>query len=152
MFKILYVEDNPQNMRLVRKILMAAGYEVIEATNGLSGIATAERERPDLILMDVNLPDINGLEATTRLKASEASIAAIPVIALTANAMHGDRENCIAAGCDGYLAKPVMKNELLNTVALFLKHPPASASTPTPTPTSSSSTPTTTPTTTTTSS
>ena len=137
MFKILYVEDNPQNMRLVRKILMAAGYEVIEATNGLSGIATAEREKPDLILMDVNLPDINGLEATTRLKASEPSVAAIPVIALTANAMHGDRENCMAAGCDGYLAKPVMKNELLNTVAIFLKHPPASA--PSTSPASSSS-------------
>jgi len=142
MFKILYVEDNPQNMRLVRKILMAAGYEVIEATNGLSGIATAEREKPDLILMDVNLPDINGLEATTRLKASEASVAAIPVIALTANAMHGDRENCMAAGCDGYLAKPVMKNELLNTVAIFLKHPPASSAPSTSPAGSSSNTPT----------
>jgi len=144
MFKILYVEDNPQNMRLVRKILMAAGYEVIEATNGLSGVATAEREKPDLILMDVNLPDINGLEATSRLKANPP-VAAIPIIALTANAMHGDRENCLAAGCDGYLAKPVMKNELLNTVALFLKHvPPASTAAPntTPTPTSSSTTPT----------
>jgi len=136
MFKILYVEDNPQNMRLVRKILMAAGYEVIEATNGLSGIAAAERDKPDLILMDVNLPDINGLEATTRLKASPS--ASIPIIALTANAMHGDRENCIAAGCDGYLAKPVMKNELLNTVALFLKHAPV------PAPTNSDTTPTTT--------
>ncbi len=120
MSKILYVEDNPQNMRLVRKILMAAGYEVIEATNGLTGIAAAERENPDLILMDVNLPDINGLEATSRLKAMP-DVSSIPIIALTANAMHGDRENCIAAGCDGYLAKPVMKNELLNTVALFLK-------------------------------
>lgn len=142
MFKILYVEDNPQNMRLVRKILMAAGYEVIEATNGLSGVATAEREKPDLILMDVNLPDINGLEATSRLKANPP-VAAIPIIALTANAMHGDRENCLAAGCDGYLAKPVMKNELLNTVALFLKHvPPASTATPSTTPTSSNTTPT----------
>ncbi|MCA0455519.1 MAG: response regulator [Chloroflexi bacterium] len=121
MSKILYVEDNPQNMRLVRKILVAAGYEVIEATNGLAGIASAERDKPDLILMDVNLPDINGLEATSRLKAMPPDVSEIPIIALTANAMHGDRENCIAAGCDGYLAKPVMKNELLNTVALFLK-------------------------------
>ncbi len=120
MSKILYVEDNPQNMRLVRKILVAAGYEVLEATSGLAGIASAERDKPDLILMDVNLPDINGLEATSRLKATPI-ISEIPIIALTANAMHGDRENCIAAGCDGYLAKPVMKNELLNTVALFLK-------------------------------
>lgn len=120
MSRILYVEDNPQNMRLVRKILVAAGYEVLEATSGLAGIASAERDNPDLILMDVNLPDINGLEATSRLKAMPV-ISEIPIIALTANAMHGDRENCIAAGCDGYLAKPVMKNELLNTVALFLK-------------------------------
>lgn len=118
--KILYVEDNPQNMRLVRKILVAAGYEVIEAVNGLSGVATAAQEMPDLILMDVNLPDINGLEATSRLK-SAPHLSWIPVIALTANAMHGDRENCLAAGCNGYLAKPVMKNELLNSVALFLK-------------------------------
>ncbi|MEZ4671042.1 MAG: response regulator [Anaerolineae bacterium] len=118
--KILYVEDNPQNMRLVRKILVAAGYEVIEAMNGLSGVATAARETPDLILMDVNLPDINGLEATSRLKATP-QLSWIPIVALTANAMHGDRENCLAAGCDGYLAKPVMKNELLNAVAQFIK-------------------------------
>ncbi len=117
--KILYVEDNPQNMRLVKKILMAAGYQVLEATEGLAGVAIAAREQPDLILMDINLPDINGLEAAARLKASP-QLSWIPVIALTANAMHGDREHCLAAGCDGYLAKPVMKNELLNTVASFL--------------------------------
>lgn len=117
--KILYVEDNPQNMRLVKKILMSVGYEVLEATEGLIGVAVAAREQPDLILMDVNLPDINGLEATARLKASP-QLSWIPVIALTANAMHGDREHCIAAGCDGYLAKPVMKNELLNTIAMYL--------------------------------
>jgi len=117
--KILYVEDNPQNMRLVRKILMAAGYDVLEAIDGLTGVATAARECPDLILMDVNLPDINGLEATARLKASP-QLAWIPIIAVTANAMHGDREHCIAAGCNGYLAKPVMRIELLNTVATFM--------------------------------
>ncbi|MBL8165467.1 MAG: response regulator [Anaerolineae bacterium] len=117
--KILYVEDNPQNMRLVKKILIAAGYEVLEAYEGLVGIATAAREQPDLILMDINLPDINGLEATQRLKASP-QLSWIPIIAVTANAMHGDRDNCLAAGCDGYLAKPVMKNELLNTVSVFL--------------------------------
>jgi two-component system cell cycle response regulator DivK len=117
--KILYIEDNPQNMRLVRKILRSAGYDVLEATEGLSGVALAAREVPDLILMDINLPDINGLEATSRLKASP-QLSWIPVIAVTANAMHGDRENCIAAGCDGYLAKPVMKSELLQTIATFL--------------------------------
>lgn len=117
--KILYVEDNPQNMRLVKKILMSVGYEVLEAVDGLTGVAIAAREQPDLILMDINLPDINGLEATARLKASP-QLAWIPVIALTANAMHGDREYCISAGCDGYLAKPVMKSELLSTVAVYL--------------------------------
>ena len=116
---ILYIEDNPQNMRLVRKMLKIGGYEMIEATDGLSGVALAARETPDLILMDINLPDIDGLEATARLKA-DPRLAHIPVIALTANAMHGDRERFIAAGCDGYLAKPVTKNELLNTVAHFL--------------------------------
>lgn len=117
--RILYIEDNPQNMRLVSKMLKIGGYEMIEAVDGLSGVATAAREKPDLILMDINLPDIDGLEATSRIKAN-AVTAGIPVIALTANAMHGDRERFIASGCDGYLAKPVTKNELLNTVAHFL--------------------------------
>jgi len=117
--RILYIEDNPQNMRLVRKMLMMSGYEVLEATDGLTGVAVAARERPDLILMDINLPDINGLEATARLKASP-ELAWIPVIALTANAMHGDREHCIANGCDGYIPKPVTRNELIGTVELFL--------------------------------
>lgn len=120
MAKILYVEDNPQNMRLVRKMLKADGHDVIEAVDGLSGVALAASEMPDIILMDINLPDIDGLEATARLKASP-QLAHIPIIALTANAMHGDRERFIAAGCDGYLAKPVTRFELLNTVAHFLK-------------------------------
>mgnify|MGYP005849846659 CR=1 FL=1 len=119
--RILYIEDNPQNMRLVRKMLKLGGYDMIEATDGLTGVAVAARERPDLILMDINLPDIDGLEATARLKAAP-DMAHIPVIALTANAMHGDRERFIAAGCDGYLAKPVTKTELLNTVAHYLGH------------------------------
>jgi two-component system cell cycle response regulator DivK len=116
---ILCVEDNPQNMRLVRKILTSAGYKVIEAEDGLSGIDTAVQHKPNLILMDVNLPDIDGLEAASRLKAIPA-MAQVPVIALTANAMHGDRERCLAAGCDGYIPKPITKNELLNTVSHFL--------------------------------
>lgn len=117
--KILYIEDNPQNMRLVRKMLKLGGYDMLEAVDGLTGVAVAAREVPDLILMDINLPDIDGLEATARLKA-DPRLANIPVIALTANAMHGDRERFISAGCDGYLAKPVTKNELLNTVNHFL--------------------------------
>jgi two-component system cell cycle response regulator DivK len=118
--RILCVEDNPQNMRLVRKILCSAGYEVVEAVDGTSGIAAAYEQNPDLILMDVNLPDIDGLEATRRLKA-DPQVSAIPILALTANAMHGDRERCLEAGCNGYIPKPITKNELLNTVAHFVK-------------------------------
>ena len=117
--RILYIEDNPQNMRLVHKFLAMAGYDMLEAMNGLTGLSVAAKERPDLILMDLNLPDIDGLEATSRLKA-QPELAHIPVVALTANAMHGDRERCLAAGCDGYIPKPITKSELLNTVAMLL--------------------------------
>ncbi len=118
--KILYIEDNPQNMRLVRKMLKVGGYAMLEASDGLSGVNIAVREKPDLILMDINLPDIDGMEATARLK-SMPEMQHIPIIALTANAMHGDRERFTDAGCDGYLAKPVTKNELLNLIAHFLE-------------------------------
>lgn len=118
--RILCVEDNPQNMRLVRKILQHAGYEVLEAVNGISGVALTEQEVPDLILMDINLPDIDGLEATNRIK-RQPELVHIPIVALTANAMYGDEERILASGCDGYLAKPVSKKQLLQTVADFLK-------------------------------
>lgn len=117
--KILYIEDNPQNMRLVRKMLGVGGYEIFEALTGELGLKMAQAHLPDLILMDINLPDIDGLEVTARLKADPAT-AKIPVVALTANAMHGDKERFTDGGCDGYLAKPVTRNELLNTVAYFL--------------------------------
>lgn len=117
---ILYIEDNPQNMRLVKKMLRVGGYDMLEASDGISGVSKAQSERPDLILMDINLPDIDGIEATRRLKA-DPEMAHVPIIALTANAMHGDRERFLNAGCDGYLAKPVTKNELLNMVAHFVE-------------------------------
>lgn len=117
--RILYVEDNPQNMRMVRKILTAAGYEVLEAVDGLSGIALAAREHPDLILMDINLPDISGLEATRRIKSSP-QLSHIPILAVTANSMAGDRETCLDAGCQDYLPKPVLKHELLKAIARLL--------------------------------
>lgn len=119
MSKILYIEDNPQNMRLVRKILKHAGYSVLEAENGLDGLDVAEKQRPDLILMDVNLPDIDGLEVTARLKAID-HLAAIPVIALTANAMVGDRERALEAGCNDYLPKPVGRQDLLDIVKQYI--------------------------------
>lgn len=118
MGRILIVEDNPQNMRLVRKILAHVGFDVIEAVDGLSGIDAAIHEMPDLILMDVNLPDIDGLEATSRIKAMP-NLAHIPIVALTANAMYGDRELCLNAGCDDYMSKPVNNSAL---VAMIDKH------------------------------
>lgn len=114
--RILYIEDNPQNMRLVNKFLRMGGYIMLEAENGEDGIRVALEEKPDLILMDINLPDIDGVEATQRIKAN-LETNHIPVIALTANAMHGDRERFIEAGCDDYLSKPVSKNELLEKVS-----------------------------------
>lgn len=119
MSKILYIEDNPLNMRLVRKLLKSFGYDMVEAMDGHTGLHLASTAKPDLILLDINLPDIDGLEIAAKLKNS-ADLAHIPVIALTANAMHGDRERCIAAGCDGYLAKPVSRLELKNIVSHFL--------------------------------
>lgn len=119
MVKILYVEDNEQNMRLVRKILNHAGYEVIEAEDGYSGVEVAEAHMPDLILMDVNLPDITGLEATARIKQSPA-LSGIPVIALTANSTVGSREDALNAGCDDYLAKPFQRDDLLKMVTEYL--------------------------------
>lgn len=116
MQRILCIEDNPQNMRLVRKILKHHGYEVIEAVDGTSGVALAQSEVPDLILMDINLPDIDGLDATQQIK-SNADLAHIPIVALTANAMYGDEERILAAGCDGYISKPVSKNALVEKVA-----------------------------------
>jgi two-component system cell cycle response regulator DivK len=116
---VLYVEDNPQNMRLVRKILKHAGYEVLEAEDGATGLKVAEEGLPDLILMDINLPDMDGLQVTAELKKNSV-LASIPVIALTANAMVGDREKALEAGCDGYLPKPINRVELLETIAEFI--------------------------------
>ena len=117
--RILCVEDNPQNMRLVRKILKSQGYEVLEAEDGFSGLNMAETQNPDLILMDVNLPDIDGLEVTRRIKAQD-HLKPIPIVALTANAMFGDEERCLEAGCDGYIAKPVSKIKLLSNLKSYL--------------------------------
>jgi two-component system cell cycle response regulator DivK len=118
-YRILYVEDNFQNKRLVRKILTARGYEILEADDGLTGVEIATKEIPDLILMDISLPGIDGVEATQRIKAYQDT-AQIPVIALTANAMRGDRERFIAAGCDDYLPKPISTSDLLSLIGEFL--------------------------------
>lgn len=116
--RILYIEDNEQNRRLIRKLLKFNGYEVLEAEDGLKGIAVAAREHPDLILMDINLPGIDGMEATSRLKSSP-DLADIPIVALTAAAMRGDRERIMAAGCDGYLQKPIDPHLVLETIRQY---------------------------------
>jgi CheY-like chemotaxis protein len=104
----------------VRKLLEHAGYTVLEAYDGETGLNMAIDNRPDLILMDVNLPDIDGLKVTARIKKTP-STNHIPVIALTANAMHGDKEKCLAAGCDNYMPKPISKTLLLETVMATLQ-------------------------------
>ncbi|MEL6402766.1 MAG: response regulator [Chloroflexota bacterium] len=115
---ILYIEDNPLNMRLVRKLIQSYGYNMIEAMDGITGLDMIRTQQPDLVLVDVNLPGMDGLEIARTAKQDD-TIAHIPMIALTANAMHGDRERCLEAGCDAYIAKPIARQELRNTIARF---------------------------------
>ena len=103
---VLYIEDDFQNRVLVRRVLEASGFCVIEAENGKTGMQLALAEGPDLILMDINLPEMDGYEVTARLKKME-QLAAVPIVAMTANVMKGDREKTLAAGCDGYIQKPI---------------------------------------------
>ena len=116
MARILVVEDNPINMTLAVFLLQTAGHSVLTATDAESGLRIARSDLPDLILMDIQLPDMDGLEATGRLKRDEAT-RAIPVIALTALAMKGDEERIRAAGCDGYIAKPLAYKDFLAKIA-----------------------------------
>jgi CheY-like chemotaxis protein len=119
--KILYVEDNDDNVYMLRNRLTRAGFTIVVATDGAQGVVMATTEKPDLILMDLTLPDIDGEEATRRLKADPAT-KHIPVIALTANAMNGDREKAIAAGCDDFETKPVEMPRLLEKIAALKPH------------------------------
>src|SRR5207253_4659957 len=117
---ILVVEDNPTNMKLSTFLLESAEYHVICATTAEAGLMLARECRPDLILMDIQLPGMDGLQATAILKADEAT-RHIPVIALTALAMKGDEERIRAAGCDGYVAKPLAYKDFLTTIATHLQ-------------------------------
>lgn len=122
MAKILIVEDNPANMKLAVLLLEKAGHTVIGAANAEAGLTLARSLLPDLILMDIQLPGMDGLAATALLK-GDAATCAIPVIALTALAMKGDEERILAAGCDGYIAKPIAYREFLETIAVQLALP-----------------------------
>ena len=115
---VLYVEDNFENKLFVRRVIESMGHEVMEAETGPDSLLMAAERKPDLILMDVNIPGMDGLETTTRFK-QDPELATIPVIALTANAMRGDRERCLAAGCDGYMQKPVGVSDLRREITRF---------------------------------
>jgi two-component system cell cycle response regulator DivK len=115
MATVLIVEDNPTNMTLAVFLLQSAGHKVLKAVDAEAGLTLAREERPNLILMDIQLPGMDGLQATALLKGSEAT-RDIPVIALTALAMKGDEERIRAAGCDGYIAKPMRYQEFLATI------------------------------------
>lgn len=117
--KILIVEDNPLNMRLIEMTLRTKGYELLEATDGEEALDIAIREKPDLILMDLNLPKMNGLEVTKRLRQMPA-FSHTPIIAVTAHAMRGDKEKIIENGCDAYLPKPINTRQLPEVVAEML--------------------------------
>ncbi|HEY75724.1 MAG TPA: response regulator [Thermoflexia bacterium] len=117
---ILYIEDNPENRLLVRRILEAEGYAVVEAEDAPSGLEAAQTISPDLILLDINLPEMDGYEFTARLRQTPG-LKDIPIVALTANVMKGDRERTLAAGCDGYIQKPIDVDELPRQIARFLR-------------------------------
>jgi two-component system cell cycle response regulator DivK len=116
---ILYIEDNSENRLLVRRVLSAEGYQLIEAADGPSGLRAAEEIAPDLILMDINLPDVDGYEVTSRMR-TIPHLARVPIVAMTANVMKGDREKSLAAGCDGYIQKPIDIDLLPQQIAKFL--------------------------------
>lgn len=119
MARILVIEDNVSNMKLATFLLESAGHTVLPVTDAEAGLALARAEKPDLVLMDIQLPGMDGLQATALLKA-DPETASIPVIALTALAMKGDSERIRAAGCDGYIAKPLAYREFLAEVDRFL--------------------------------
>ena len=118
---VLYIEDNPDNMMLVQRALEARGYKLLKAKNGVEGVSTAENEDVNLILLDINLPDIDGYEVARRLRtSSKRALSTVPIIAVTANALKGDAEKALDAGCDVYMSKPINIRELWARVEAFL--------------------------------
>lgn len=120
-YRILYIEDNPENRTLVRRVLEVEGYTVILAINAREGLAKALTDKPDLILMDINMPEMDGYTTTAHIK-SMPGLETIKVIALTANVMKGDKEKTLAAGCDGYIQKPIDVDQLPRQIARYLEN------------------------------
>jgi CheY-like chemotaxis protein len=119
-FNILYIEDYPDNMTLVRRIVHASDYTLMEARTGSEGLKIAETEDVDLILLDINLPDIDGYEVARKLRSSaKREMRRIPIIAVTANALKGDATKALAAGCNAYLTKPIDIQDLLQKIETF---------------------------------
>ncbi len=118
--KVLYIEDNVENRTLVKRVLEVEGYVVLEAGDGREGLRMVREEAPDLILMDINLPEVDGYEITARLRQMEG-LNNIPIVALTANVLKGDRERSLDAGCDGYIQKPIDVDLLPAQIAAFLR-------------------------------
>jgi two-component system cell cycle response regulator DivK len=116
---ILYIEDNPENRLLVCRILRAEGYRVIEAENAKHALEIVNEDRPDLILMDINMPKVDGYTLASQFK-STPRLSTVPIIAVTANVMQGDRERSLAAGCDGYIQKPIDVDRLQEQISQFL--------------------------------
>jgi len=116
---VLYVEDNLDNRMLVRRILLAEGYRLMEATNASEALDALQTARPNLILMDINMPDTDGYTLTTKIK-SMPGFERVPILALTANVMRGDKEKTIEAGCDGYIQKPLDVDQLIREVERFI--------------------------------
>jgi len=121
---VLYIEDNPDNTTLVRRALESRGYKLLSSPNGIKGVDMAEAEEVALILLDINLPDIDGYEVARRLRASsKTELATVPIIAVTANALKGDAEKALEAGCDVYMSKPINIRELWARVEAFVPSP-----------------------------
>lgn len=116
---VLHVEDNSDNRLLVRRVLQAYGYKVIEAENASKAREMVKNYQPDLILMDINMPDVDGYTLTNELKAMP-KLQGIPIVAITANVMKGDRERTLSAGCDGYIEKPIDVDKFIDQVEHFL--------------------------------
>ncbi|MBI5934138.1 MAG: response regulator [Chloroflexi bacterium] len=119
--RVLIVEDNVDNFELVRFLLERAGYEVLSAANGVEGVVAAKREQPDLVLMDLSMPEMDGWKATAQMKAEETT-RHIPVLALTAHTLPSERKRAIDAGCDGYISKPINVASFDKLVSTLVRH------------------------------